>query len=757
MAERAESAEREAQAKPLRVVLVDDNPDDRVLTARELEREFGAIAVEQVAGPESLKQVLEAGEFDLVITDYQLHWSNGLEVLRAVKARWPHRPVVMFTGTGSEEIAVEAMKAGLDDYVLKSPKHFRRLPATVRLALARAEERRAREEAEARYQQLVERVPVGLYRTTPEGRILEANPALVAMLGYPSREALLQTNVRDLYADPQERELHLARLEEQEVLQGELRLRRRDGHVIWVRNTVRAVRGEDGQVCCYEGALEDITEEKARAQEVRAILETVPEGVLLLDGELRIRQANPAARELLPALTEAREGEVLRHLGPYSLKRLLEPPEGGRWHEVRLEGPKPRFYEVAAEPLRGAEEGAGWVLVLRDVTREREARQQEEAQARLAAIGQLAAGIAHDFNNILTGIIGFSQLLARRDDIPEDAQRTLESISAQGQRAAQLVRQILDFSRKSVSQQRPLDLVPFMEEVLTLLQRTVPESIHISYSPPPVSVWVMGDPVQLQQALMNLVVNARDAMLGEGTLTLGLEVVDLGPGDIPPVPEMGPGRWVALSVGDTGCGMPSDFIPHIFEPFFTTKPLHEGAGLGLSQVYGIVKQHRGHIQVETEVGKGSTFTLYFPFYAPEERPEAREEEAALPPVEGKGQLILFVEDNHAVREVGRRMLEDLGYQVVVAPSGQWALDLYKKLAPRIALVISDMVMPGMSGRELLRFMRDLNPSVKVLLMSGYPRGMDAPDLSSPGVVGWLPKPFDRDSLGRAVEQAIGEP
>ncbi|MGC8837585.1 MAG: response regulator [Anaerolineae bacterium] len=748
----------EPQEKRLRVLLVDDNPDDRVLTARELEREFGALAVGHIPNPEALARALESGAFDLVITDYQLHWTNGLEVLRAVKERYPHRPVIMFTGTGNEEIAVEAMKAGLDDYVLKSPKHFRRLPATVRLVLARAEERRARQEAEARYQNLFERVPVGLYRTTPEGRILEANPALVAMLGYPDRETLLQTPVQDLYVDPEERARHLARLEEREVLQGvELRLRRYDGRAIWTRNTVRAVRDGEGRVRFYEGAMEDLTEEKARAQEVQAILETVPEGVLLLDGEGRIRQANPAARDLLAVLTEAREGDILRHLGPYSLKALLAPPKEGRWHEVRLEGPRPRFFEVAAEPLRGAGEGAGWVLVVREVTKEREARQQEEAQARLAAIGQLAAGIAHDFNNILTGIIGFSQLLARRDDIPEDAQRTLESISAQGQRAAQLVRQILDFSRKSISQQRPLDLVPFMEEALALLRRTIPESIRIVYDPPPGSVWVMGDPVQLQQALMNLVVNARDAMLGEGTLTLGLRVVDLGPGDTPPVPEMGPGRWVALSVQDTGCGMPSDFIPHIFEPFFTTKPLHEGAGLGLSQVYGIVKQHRGHIQVETEVGEGSTFTLYFPLYVPAEKPEAREEEALVPPVRGKGQLILFVEDNQAVREVGRRMLEDLGYEVVVAPSGQWALEVYERLAPQIALVISDMVMPGMSGKDLLRYMRELNPNVKVLLMSGYPRGFDAPDLSTPGVVGWLPKPFDRDSLGRAVEQAIGEP
>ncbi len=255
----------EQQGKSLRVLLVDDNPDDRVLVARELEREFGTLAAEHVVNPEALARALEAGDFDLVITDYQLHWTNGLEVLRAVKERYPHRPVIMFTGTGSEEIAVEAMKAGLDDYVLKSPKHFRRLPATVRLALARAEERRAREEAEARYRELFERVPVALYRTAPDGRVLEANPALVAMLGFPDREALLQADVRSLYANPEEWEQRLARVEEQGLMhRAEILLRRRDGRAIWARDLIRVVRDEDGRVLCYEGAMEDITEEKAR-------------------------------------------------------------------------------------------------------------------------------------------------------------------------------------------------------------------------------------------------------------------------------------------------------------------------------------------------------------------------------------------------------------------------------------------------------------------------------------------------------------
>ena len=749
MAERAESAEREAQAKPLRVVLVDDNPDDRVLTARELEREFGAIAVEQVAGPESLKQVLEAGEFDLVITDYQLHWSNGLEVLRAVKARWPHRPVVMFTGTGSEEIAVEAMKAGLDDYVLKSPKHFRRLPATVRLALARAEERRAREEAEARYQQLVERVPVGLYRTTPEGRILEANPALVAMLGYPSREALLQTSMRDLYADPQERELHLARLEEQEVLQGELRLRRRDGHVIWVRNTVRAVRGEDGQVCCYEGALEDITEEKARAQEVRAILETVPEGVLLLDGELRIRQANPAARELLPALTEAREGEVLRHLGPYSLKRLLEPPEGGRWHEVRLEGPKPRFYEVAAEPLRGAEEGAGWVLVLRDVTREREARQQEEAQARLAAIGQLAAGIAHDFNNILTGILGNLSLAMLSTPRQSQVFQRLSEAEQATLRARDLVQQLLTFAKGGAPVKEVASLEKIIRDSATFACRG--SQVRCNFILPKDLRRVEVDPGQISQVIQNLVINAIQAMPAGGSLTIQAENVTLKDDRCLPLP---PGKYVKILVKDEGIGIPSEYLPRIFDPYFSTK--QTGSGLGLATAYSIIKNHNGYMTVESVLGQGTTFYIYLA--ASNKKLMSVAESPTNLVHRGQGR-ILVMDDDAGVRQVAGRILNHLGYDVDFAMDGADAIEKYRAALTAgrpFDLVIMDLTIPGgMGGKEALQTLRQIEPRTRAIVSSGYADDPIMTHYREYGFSGVIKKPYKVDTFSHVLHEVLG--
>jgi PAS domain S-box-containing protein len=241
---------------PLHILLIDDNPDDRTLVIRELRREFPKLQVTQIIDAKGFSQALETGNFDLVITDYQLRWTDGLAVLRAIKNSWPDCPVVMFTATGSEEVAVEAMKAGLNDYVLKSPKHFSRLPAAIQIGLRQVEQRRALREAEMRYQSLFDGVPVGLYRSSPAGQFLDVNPALVSMLGYPNRQVLMAVNVAHLYVSPEERQQWQTVVERDGVVQNfEVRIRRNDGTIIWVRNNARAVRDNDGRTLYYEGAM----------------------------------------------------------------------------------------------------------------------------------------------------------------------------------------------------------------------------------------------------------------------------------------------------------------------------------------------------------------------------------------------------------------------------------------------------------------------------------------------------------------------
>ncbi len=256
--------------KMLRLLLIDDNPDDRMLVIRGLRRELPNLEVESITEGKGFARALEAGDFDLVITDYELHWTNGLAILRAVKGRWPDCPVIMFTGTGSEEIAVEAMKAGLDDYVIKSHKHFVRLPAAVRSVLAQAQQRQAAKEAEARYRNLFNSVPMGLYRISPQGEILDANPTLMDMLGYLDRESLMGVIAADLYMDTEEYQQWLALMERKGVVRNfEVQLRRRDGTVIWVEKNTQTVWDAEGRLLYYEGSLEDITERKQAEEQLK--------------------------------------------------------------------------------------------------------------------------------------------------------------------------------------------------------------------------------------------------------------------------------------------------------------------------------------------------------------------------------------------------------------------------------------------------------------------------------------------------------
>ncbi|MEQ9553037.1 MAG: ATP-binding protein [Coleofasciculus sp. G3-WIS-01] len=257
---------------PVRILLIDDNPDDRMLALRKLEQEFDQLQPQEITDISEVEQALAEGQFDIVVTDYSLRWSDGLNVLHKVKQRYPDCPVVMFTGTGNEEVAVEAMKSGLDDYIIKSPQHYTRLAAAVRAALERAKQRQAFQEVQQRYQQLFESVPIGLYRMTPTGEIIEANPALLQLLGYPSLKALLNANISKHLVNPQVNHLWQNQIDSEGVVRNlEMPMFRCDNTMIWVRYNARAIRNDQGKIIYYEGAIEDVTKRK-QAEEERTVL-----------------------------------------------------------------------------------------------------------------------------------------------------------------------------------------------------------------------------------------------------------------------------------------------------------------------------------------------------------------------------------------------------------------------------------------------------------------------------------------------------
>ncbi len=491
-----------------------------------------------------------------------------------------------------------------------------------------------------------------------------------------------------------------------------------------------------------------------QAHQVQQIVDTVAEGMLLLDAERRVVLANPLAREYLTVLADAGVGDTITRLGKRPLTELLAPPPQGLWHEVEIDEPGHRIFEVIARPMQAGPEpeNEGWVLVVRDVTQERAIQQRAQQQERLASVGQLAAGIAHDFNNIMAVIVLYTQMALRNQDLPATVLERLTTVDRQAKRATDLIQQILDFSRRAVLERRPLDLLPFVKEQVKLLERTLPETIRLDLACEDDSFLVNADPTRMQQVFMNLALNSRDAMPKGGELRIGLEKMSLEPGEPLPLQEMEPGQWVRVTVADTGTGIPPDILPRIFEPFFTTKaPL--GSGLGLAQVYGIVKQHEGHIDVNSRVGKGTTVVIYLPALPVFQPPVSKREAPTL--VKGQGATILVVEDDLAAREALVDSLEMLDYRVLEATNGQEALTIFEQKKDEIALVLSDLVMPHMGGVELYRALRQQRPSVRIVVLTGYPLDT-AEDLSSEGVVGWLQKPLSLEQLAQVVNGALEE-
>jgi PAS domain S-box-containing protein len=593
---------------PWRLLLIDDNPDDRLFVRRVLARELDALEVQEAGDPETLAQAIEAGPFDLVITDYALGFTDGFLLLDTLKSRWPECPVILCSGTLSEDIAVKALRKGLDDYVLKDPQRLLRLPAAVRGAIDHARQRAAARAAERRYEALFHGAPVGLVRSLSDGRMLAANAAAARIWGYPDIAALLSVNGQELYADPADRTQLLATIEGREVVENfELQGRRGDGALIWVNLGVRAEKDAGGQVLHYEWSVADITERKR------------------LESELRQAQ-------------------------------------------------------------------------------------------KLEAIGQLAGGVAHDFNNLLTVITGRSHLTLAQLPADHTIRRHIELIQTTAERAAALTRQLLAFSRKQVLEPKVLDVNAVVTGLAPMLRRLIGEDLEFAAVPAAELGCVKADPSQLEQVILNLAVNARDAMPRGGTLTIETGNVELDEAYTRRHPGASAGRFVMLAISDTGHGMDAAIKARIFEPFFTTKEPGKGTGLGLATVLGIVKQSGGSIAVDSEPGQGTTFKVYLPRV---DEAVDRTATATAPTLARGSETILLVEDDDEVRALARETLDGNGYTVIPAAAPAEALRLAGRHAGRIHLLVTDVVLPQLSGRGLAERLTPDHRDLRVLYMSGY--------------------------------------
>ncbi|HKS36054.1 MAG TPA: ATP-binding protein, partial [Verrucomicrobiae bacterium] len=390
-----------------------------------------------------------------------------------------------------------------------------------------------------------------------------------------------------------------------------------------------------------------------------------------------------------------------------------------------------------------------------DITERRSLEAQLRQAQKMESVGQLAAGVAHDFNNLLSIVQGYSTLLLDDKDLKNETVEALKQINSATQRATHLTRQLLTFSRKQTLNIEILDLNEVINSVNRLLRRVIGESVALQFNYSPHLPAVEADTGMMEQVIMNLAINARDAMPEGGQLTIGTKAVEIPEGYSEHNPEARPGRFVCLSISDTGCGMDETTLERIFEPFFTTKPAGKGTGLGLATVYGIVKQHRGWIEVQSQVSNGTTFRIYLPASAKAATPSSNHQ--VEPAARGGSETVLLVEDEPAVLGMAKGILERQGYRVLSAASGDEALPVWHENASGIRLLLTDMVMPGsLNGRELAEKLLSEKPGLKVIYTSGYSVELLGTGMTTSKNFVFLQKPYRPDALAQVVRNCLDE-
>jgi len=615
-------------------------------------------------------------------------------------------------------------------------------------------------DSEQRYGRLFEQSLAGIYRTTPNGQILECNEAFARLYGYESRQDLLDQSAVALYESAESRQRFLAALRERGTLVGvEWRQRRKDGSLFWTLEHASLLPGPPEVI---EGTIVDISklkkaEESLRASEerYRSMFERSRDGLFFFDlDSRRILESNPAFQKMLGYTGDELRGRLIyeiiladRASVDANLERLqIEQVISIGERQYRSRDGKPLSVEIDAARI---EEG-GRLLVLNvvhDLADRRALEEQLRQAQKMEAIGRLAGGVAHDFNNLLTAILGYADLLLDSNP-PADVRDSVDEIRKAGERAASLTKQLLAFSRKQVLQPKILDLNAVLAETDSMLRRVLGEDVTFVFERDP-NLWrVQADPGQIQQVLLNLAVNARDAMPEGGVLRVATRNVSLAAGDLKEVPKVAEGSYVLLEVADTGHGMDAETLSHAFEPFFTTKERGKGTGLGLSTVYGVVKQSGGYIHIESERGKGTRVLVYLTRVHGAADSPSNVTPRFLP--RGGNETILLVEDEESVRRLASLLLERSGYRLLVASSAEEALQTARSFAGEIDLLLTDVVLPGLNGRRLADLLRVERPRTKVVFASGY---FDDRGVLEPGS-DFIQKPFNPDTLARSVRRAL---
>ncbi|MCA1905667.1 MAG: PAS domain S-box protein [Desulfarculus sp.] len=623
--------------------------------------------------------------------------------------------------------------------------------------------------SEERYRRIVTTANEGIWVIDPANRTLFANQKMAEMLGC-SPEEMVGRNIEE-FIPQEDMAIHQQQMEARR--EGfsdryERRFRRRDGSLGWALISAAPLY-EDGVFAGSLAMYTDISarkqaEEALRANEKRlkAILEASADPVVVYDQTGNVTYINPAFTRVfgwelqevmgrripfVPPDQQEQTAETIRQLyqtgGPVSLQTKRLTKRGESLDIV-----------ISAAGIPGPDGNiAGMVVNLTDVTHTNRLEAQLRQAQKMEAIGTLAGGIAHDFNNILGAIMGYAELALQTAQEGGDNRQELAQVLQATERARNLVKQILTFSRKAESDLRPLNLNQSVRQVLSLLEPALPKMVRIETRLDPNLDLVRADATQMEQVLLNLAGNAADAMPEGGRLLIETQNLDLGQDYCDQHLDLNPGRHVLLMVSDTGVGMSPQVMEHIFDPFFTTKGVGKGTGLGLSTVFGIVKGHGGAVTCYSEPGLGTTFKIFLPAYNAE-APFHLHAEPKTPRPLGGGETVLLVDDETSLRELGRQTLEGVGYRVITAASGEEALAIFKARSAEIDLVVLDLGMPGMGGHKCLQAILDLDPQAKVVIASGYSANGQVRQSLEFGAAGYVAKPYRRRDLLTTIRDVL---
>lgn len=751
----------------VRVLMVEDNAADaRLVTEFLLESEPRRFAVTNVRLLREARETLRSDGFDVIILDLGLPDSEGLDTLRQIRAEAARTPIIVLTGLDDESTGIEAVNSGAQDYLVKGAATGYLLRHSVVYAIERAKVEATIRERDERFRQLADNmrevffVVDAFFRET-----LYVSPGYEQVWGTPcqalyDRPAGFLDSVLPEDVDiVRENIAHVQNGEDAGEI--EFRITRPDGERRWILTHAMPVRDANGNVYRIAGVAMDVTDRRRATEALqesetryRLLSETSFDGIVISENGI-ILEANTGFARIHRRDLETLIGQPIVDLVVDESRdevrgRLLQR-EPGRYEftSTRSDGKKLRLEATFDTFTIGGRTKR--ITAVRDLTDKHALERQYLQAQKMEAIGRLAGGVAHDFNNLLTVISSYASLVIDEETLTDAIRDDISQIEKASAAAATLTRQLLAFSRQQVTLPVSLDLNDVVRDAQKILRRVIGEDVSLVAKLDENLGRALADFGQIEQVIMNLAVNARDAMPRGGKLTIETSNAVLAESCKRDGFAASAGPYVVLAIGDTGTGMDDETKLRIFEPFFTTKESGKGTGLGLSMVFGIVQQSGGYVDVESAIGHGATFRIYLPRVdAPAEAPSP----VAVGESARGTETVLLVEDVSALREIVRRVLVEKGYTVLDAVDGPAALLLAEKFKNSIHLLITDVVLPGMSGHELARALQPARPGLKVLFTSGYTddavlrRGVFERD------VAFLQKPFTPEVLTRRVRDVL---